>query len=87
MRIPSFLWQIIGRESPRPNDICYPRIGAKVKRPLHPDGFGYIEQGLLFPAGVDSSENFRRFLGDSLSWFQSTLTSGIFRHSCWISTD
>jgi hypothetical protein len=117
MRFPSFLWQIIGRESSRPNDICYPRSGAKVKRPLHPTvqfgkiplfvrddsdpqsvissearnpfrsvqpgqiqteplsftpRFSYLEQGLLLPAGVGSSEHFMRFFGDSLLCFQST---------------
>jgi hypothetical protein len=34
--------------------------------------FSYLEQGLLLPAGVGSSEHFMRFFGDSLLCFQST---------------
>jgi len=47
---------------------------AKFKLNHYPssNGFGDIEQGLLLPAGVGSSEHFMRFFGDSLLCFQST---------------
>ncbi|HWH75869.1 MAG TPA: hypothetical protein VNT76_00810, partial [Candidatus Binatus sp.] len=44
----SFLWQIIGRESSRSNVICYPGIGANVKRSLQTHLNRFDRMGFAF---------------------------------------